>query len=1575
MAAAAGSLRAEPTGRVEAAKAEGADERADAADVAARARGSGGSPSVAGHDIDHDGALAGGSAGWSGGSPSVRAGHDIDYDGALAGGSAAAEARARVAAARRVQASWRGRTAPDREPTSIERGWVGARARRLGSLVAHVAFLQYVFRRSRELRPGCWRRGGMRGLMAALRLSRSYRCGGGVNLASEAEFAEQRERAARVLDWYHQYVQVFRRLQSGATPTIVDDFCGGGGTSEGVRRAGGASHGLDLEAQADFVRRFGSTSFSRGDGTAWASVGEAKRRSRAFGAGASPPCKFYSTARRPGDEASQPPLIDATRDMLIALFEYWWLENVLGARRHMSTRSTELFGALFGLRVDRARLFETSFPVHVDEWLRRPAERLRVRCCLGARRRWRRLDAFGRPEAAPCCSGNIFAVQGTSPWRCSAVECADAMGVDRGAMAYDRLAQSLPPAYTELIFAQMCMRAAHNRFGAPAITFDEMMERPSAARRELSAWLRGAGDAALTAGLSLVGPAEAEAEASGALRAAAAQMHEADERRMAAASSAPGIAVGGGLMVTIGEADFRELYYSQAGGYQQQWVEQGAPDWLARLRRRRVVDGSRAEALVGRNTYIEVGDEALEAALPALVRALERGGAGTRVTVVSSDAMEARLQRAGFEPLCRLSAEDGTARVALAAGRRRGVWRERRLDHDAVREHLDPRDRGEGAEPSSAKEARSWVPMPLQPERWRGKGLPPEVEALMTEGARIDVAEEVGFEEVPQYRWPTDQALAEGILEADRALAVGAMEYVPEDQLGRVLRESTVHPWTMAQQGAKWRACHDYSVGTNRRASSAPFSLPTVWDVRPLLKRGSHFAKYDMRDGFWSVPVHPDSRHRLVMRHPGTGHLMWCARLPFGYLDSPRLFCSVTEALAGEFRRRVAGLGISCIVFVDDWLVIGDDDAATRLGCTMLEQLFAEFGVEWAPHKQRGPCSVIEFLGLLICNVDGARCIALTEGRQVRLRGMIDQWMARRPAAGECLQVGARELAQLLGHLVFGSQVVPGGRTYMQTMLSSFAGLEIDWRRGAVRRTGSSAWGEMTVGDGFWRDLEWWSDHLERRNCVSTEPPLRGEAAITGTDASGWGTGQLVWLDGAREEVQLEFTTAEQRRPINWRELLGVLRVVETWGERLRGRVVLIEADNTAAVGAASKMASSSGDMQELVRRLLEACEECELELRVCHTPGALLDRPDQTSRGDPVEEPRLRLCEAAYGELAARWGPFTEWIGAERRHPQGRACDGDDADRLWVHPTHTTVGSALRLVGERLGEAGGRRARGLMVVPHDEGAAWWRLTRHMHVVGRLPAGGRHLEANVLGEWRPATARREAIVLAFPRAEAKAAERTEEQALALALQAEAPADEGAMRQWQAARASADAAAAARRHVLPVRRGAGRRERPPVRSQGLDVVQRCHYRGMSCAGCARSFERGERVRAAGSGLVHVRDECVAAVAAPEKVAQVSSTTSEGIGRALEDARCYAVWTRLEREFTLGGEESVRGGLLLPRHSRARFMAMIDWMGRDASRRAMLPEVRRATGIYTAHTRLVDWCADVGVGARIDELMGP
>ena len=87
--------------------------------------------------------------------------------------------------------------------------------------------------------------------------------------------------------------------------------------------------------------------------------------------------------------------------------------------------------------------------------------------------------------------------------------------------------------------------------------------------------------------------------------------------------------------------------------------------------------------------------------------------------------------------------------------------------------------------------------------------------------------------------------------------------------------------------------------------------------------------------------------------------------------------------------------------------------------------------------------------------------------------------------------------------------------------------------------------------------------------------------------------------------------------------------------------------------------------------------------------------------------------------------------------------------------------------------------------------------------------------------------------------------------------------------------------------------------------------------------------------------------------------------------MEDARAYATWAAMEREFALGGAAS-GARLLLPRHSRSRFIELLEWMARDDERCALLPTVLRATGIYVERTRLADWGADEGVRARFDEL---
>ena len=189
----------------------------------------------------------------------------------------------------------------------------------------------------------------------------------------------------------------------------------------------------------------------------------------------------------------------------------------------------------------------------------------------------------------------------------------------------------------------------------------------------------------------------------------------------------------------------------------------------------------------------------------------------------------------------------------------------------------------------------------------------------------------------------------------------------------------------------------------------------------------------------------------------------------------------------------------------------------------------------------------------------------------------------------------------------------------------------------------------MALGVGFWDDLRWWAVHLRERYSIPWVAPQPDDAVLLGTDASDWGTGQLAWLDGTREEVQLEFTRAERRRPINWRELLGIVRAVEEFGPRLRGRTIVLETDNMASRGAVHKRASKAADMQELIRRLVTMCEVYHIRLRITHTPGVLLDQPDAISRQAGVEEPRTRLSSAAFSVVERTWGPFTAFVGPER--------------------------------------------------------------------------------------------------------------------------------------------------------------------------------------------------------------------------------------------------------------------------------------------------------------------------------------
>lgn len=220
-------------------------------------------------------------------------------------------------------------------------------------------------------------------------------------------------------------------MSRGNLVKILDLFCGAGGCSVGYHRSGFDVVGVDLYPQPRYPH-----AFHQADALEWLE----EHSTDGFDAiHASPPCQAHTAMsnrwRGTGGKADDHvDLIAATRALLERTGLPYVIENVPGARRMLRDPVT-LNGGMFGLQVDRPRLFEANWGLLVPE-------KVRVADPVGVygkahdgRRLWTRSDGSTQHAAS------------------SLEQARDAMGIDW--MAWRELAESIPPAYTELIGHQL----------------------------------------------------------------------------------------------------------------------------------------------------------------------------------------------------------------------------------------------------------------------------------------------------------------------------------------------------------------------------------------------------------------------------------------------------------------------------------------------------------------------------------------------------------------------------------------------------------------------------------------------------------------------------------------------------------------------------------------------------------------------------------------------------------------------------------------------------------------------------------------------------------------------------------------------------------------------------------------------------------------------------------------------------------------------------------------------------------------------------------------------------------------
>jgi len=203
------------------------------------------------------------------------------------------------------------------------------------------------------------------------------------------------------------------------TLRALDLFCGGGGASAGLVRAGFDVTGVDLHPQPQYPYRFVRADWRevnlRGYDFVWAS----------------PPCQAHTQLRGLGK--AKPDDVDhipAVRAALRACGAPWCIENVLGAPL---LSPVTLCGSMFGLDVRRHRLFEASFPI-------RP---------LACKCRGRRNIAVYSKRPRDRLPDGVIRARDVEHGR-------QAMGIDW--LDWRGLTQAIPPAYSEYVARELLRR-------------------------------------------------------------------------------------------------------------------------------------------------------------------------------------------------------------------------------------------------------------------------------------------------------------------------------------------------------------------------------------------------------------------------------------------------------------------------------------------------------------------------------------------------------------------------------------------------------------------------------------------------------------------------------------------------------------------------------------------------------------------------------------------------------------------------------------------------------------------------------------------------------------------------------------------------------------------------------------------------------------------------------------------------------------------------------------------------------------------------------------------------------------
>ena len=481
----------------------------------------------------------------------------------------------------------------------------------------------------------------------------------------------------------------------------------------------------------------------------------------------------------------------------------------------------------------------------------------------------------------------------------------------------------------------------------------------------------------------------------------------------------------------------------------------------------------------------------------------------------------------------------------------------------------------------------------------------------------------------------------------------------------------------------------------NQQVDYHHFKMDTIHTCVELLTKGAYMASLDLRDAYYSVPIHKDFQKYLKFQWGSCLYQFTC--LPNGLASAPRIFTKLMKPVYSHLRLK----GHISSPYLDDSFLVADtyQDCVTNVQDTL--SLLKSLGFVIHDEKsQIRPVQVIEHLGFIFDSMN--MTVTVNIAKIQKLQSQAHFVLTK-------VNPTIREVAGLIGMMVSCFPGVEHGQLYYRR-------LEM-LKAECLKKNFGNFDAKMMLDFNTRSDIRWWVKNVGQGKQISHGTPV----LELKTDASldGWGAFLAHSRTGGR------WNQLEREQVINVLECKAILYGLQSFRKDVRNKHILVKSDNTTAVAYINHMGGSVSEMcNNVSRETWEWCISQDIWITAAHIPGKANVEADWESRNFN-DQSHWKLNVNVFEKICAAFGkpdvdlfasrlnfqckPFVSW----RPDPEADAIDAFTVD--WNQYSNVYIFPPFSLLNRVLQKFTLDKAQGIVVAPYWPTQSWFpRLKRMM---------------------------------------------------------------------------------------------------------------------------------------------------------------------------------------------------------------------------------------------------------------------